>query len=147
MDTDVFTDESTPLTSASRLPPQSPERDNEFSAAEARLVDRVAGILPDDVIRTYVLLGRTQCRLRKLVAASKRRVVTNRKKIAKVRATIRAMQDRIDTLKAEIEGKEYDIERYQDGLSGVYTLRRLVEQGEFCVKRPQIIDLPLDEDN
>jgi hypothetical protein len=57
------------------------------------------------------------------------------------------MQDRIDTLKAEIEGKEYDIERYQDGLSGVYTLRRLVEQGEFCVKRPQIIDLPLDEDN
>ncbi len=144
MDTELSTEEPTLETSPSRVPARLAQRDDDISAALALLVKRVSEPLPDDVIHTYAGLRRTQIRLRRLIAAAERKIATNRRKVAKVRATIRELRSHIDTLNAEISGKHYAIERYEQGVSSVYILRRLVEQGELCIKRPHILDWPAD---
>lgn len=138
MDIDRSTDEATPLTSIARIPAPAPERDNEFNAALARLVDRVPGALPDHVIHTYANLRRTQIRLRQLIASAKRRIATDQKKIAKARATVLAVRHQVETLTDEIDQKQDDIRRYKHALSAAYSLRSLIEQGELCPKRPYI---------
>lgn len=127
-----------PISASSSLPPQFPERDGEFGAALARLVDRVPGALPDHVIHTYANLQRTQIRLRQLIASAKRRIATDQKKIAKARATVLAIRRHVEHLTDEIDQKQNDIRRYEHAISAAYSLRSLIEQGELCPKRPQI---------
>jgi hypothetical protein len=131
MDTDLFTDELTPLTSVPQMPAPPSERNIVFDAALARLVDRVPGALPDDVIYTYANLRRVQIRLRQLVAAAKRRIAKDRRKIAKVRR-------HFEHLIAEIDEKQDEIRRYRHAISAASSLRSLIEQGDLCAKRPTI---------
>ena len=136
-----------PPTVGTALLPESArpsQRDEDFSVALARLVKRVHDPLPDDVIYMYADLPRTQLRLRRLIAAAERKIATNRRKLGKIRKVIRELRGHIEALNVEISRKRYAIQRYEQGLSSVFTLRLLIEQGELCVKRPRIFGESLE---
>jgi hypothetical protein len=136
MDTQLFTDGPTlPTLALSTQVSQPPDRDPELSTSLVRLVDRGL-ILPDDVIHTYAGLEKTQIRLRKLITATRRRLATDQRKMSKLRSALRDLRRDHDYLSNRITWKEDDIRRYEEAVAAAYALRRLIEQGALCPKRP-----------
>ncbi len=141
------TDDTPTLPTSASSSPSPGLLEQEFSAALARLVPNVSGILPDDVVHMYVHLGRTEVRLKKFVSMSKRKIAANRRTIDKRLTTIAVAKIDIERLDREIDQKQQEVQRYQESLSGTKTLRRLVEEGKFALKGPRIFGRRQDADH